>query len=1402
MKGVVFTLDAVFAMIMTTIAISVLLYFHFAPQTPYILRFADSQTILGSLLTTNVSSIAQANPVVAGILIQQLGAREQWPQFQGDQYHSGSSGYGPISPYVSMVYQANSAVNTPIVAGYGNIYFGAGSFVYAVNATGETRWTANAFSNIESSPVLYNGELIFANATNVIALNAYTGQLLWVSDFAFSYPITSPMLLYASSIYFGDNSANLYAISPLNGTEEWKGTHSGSGNVDDLVIGDGELVAETSGNFLQFWTNTNPYNSLSSVYCCSDVISTPATPIAVSGNIIALGAGEALNETYVNGTMLYALGGYAPYGVAAYGKEILYQTNNGMAMIPSAQHVSWYESFPYLTGFSQAYPVAANNIVYALWGNGWLTAQNITTGSMLWRTSIPYSSLSPYMTIAYGKLFVIAGNRIIAYGACSANPSTSVMAAAVSLYVNGDGSCADYMVDSVFPMSNYSLFSGNTFLPGSGVASFNGKNSMIETGGNYTPQIELTIGFWADPAYDGSSQYIVDTEPQSTWRIGFTSDNDFVLDPGTHNDVTLGNTIGFNKWQYVTMTAQENSSNIAYSLYVNATEVASGTVTPVSYVSGSSNSVETGSADCGSEPAGVLECIPLKIENNQLQPLVANTQILISIDTSNYATELSPELDNVEVYNGVSGQVIGSWLEAYNSLNEFQDNGLSAKALIWVKLPDALPAESSDSNIYLGIVSSGTNLFTTSGNGPGLAPQLYCTSGCAATHYAEYDNGANVFIDYDNFEGTTINSMWDQGSDGGAGSVDNGLTIDGAKADGAFSLNSEYSGNVVVEAMEKCTHCEGGEPIGVGFSNAKTSTGNQTNYISGAWFNSPCDTYVYGGCADWPEPEVEITTDVGQGIINNVGYSQTIALDHWYLMSMAYNTTTVTGDVNYSTVPFVVHVSGNYVGPTLTTVNMLTAAAPACIYGCWFNGTALNPSGTLLYATSSEGYVFVFNTATNVLINTISDSAGPNYVAFNPAGSEAYVTDCNGGDVNVINVASNSITNTIHIGANACPTFLTFNPSGSLIYVSDFGANEISVINPATNLVINTITGVSFGDTLGPWGIAFNPAGTIAYSADRYADNISVINVAENSVVDTIYISGSPSDVLFNSAGTTAYVTDWSDYLLIYVNVASNSVTGSTVTGGEPAFMTLDPSGNYLYLENYGDDTLGIVNLTTETQVAAIPLNEWDSVYVTLNSATDILYAQQYSNIQVVAIGPTVVNHLSLTQYPAIDVVGDDDRLAQWFRLRQYPPDDVLPTVVLNPSGGTVSAVGLGISNVTRLVLSNLTYPYNGLLANLQIYGLALSQSQIEGLYGEGIQGEPLQGSDILSWYPLAGDADDYANQSNSGYPYNLSYKPANYLPKGLINAYEIGKSSAVVPAVSDANGTYGLYNIGVEAWR
>ncbi|MEM3227965.1 MAG: hypothetical protein QXK65_03425, partial [Candidatus Micrarchaeaceae archaeon] len=67
-------------------------------------------------------------------------------------------------------------------------------------------------------------------------------------------------------------------------------------------------------------------------------------------------------------------------------------------------------------------------------------------------------------------------------------------------------------------------------------------------------------------------------------------------------------------------------------------------------------------------------------------------------------------------------------------------------------------------------------------------------------------------------------------------------------------------------------------------------------------------------------------------------------------------------------------------------------------------------------------------------------------------------------------------------------------------------------------------------------------------------------------------------------------------------------------------------------------------------------------------------------------------------------------------------------------------------------------YVVDAEVANNQVYNTSLSPSEIHALYDEGIGGAPIDLQNLVGWWPLNGNANDYSGNNNNGQATGVTY--------------------------------------------
>jgi len=165
-----------------------------------------------------------------------------------------------------------------------------------------------------------------------------------------------------------------------------------------------------------------------------------------------------------------------------------------------------------------------------------------------------------------------------------------------------------------------------------------------------------------------------------------------------------------------------------------------------------------------------------------------------------------------------------------------------------------------------------------------------------------------------------------------------------------------------------------------------------------------------------------------------------------------------------------------------------------------------------LYVTAeTNNTVSVVDTKTGQVLHTLHVGENPRTVALTPDGSRAWVSAEAGGNVTLIDVASDSVLGQFPIrDGKTKPVRIAFSPDGRLAYLTEGAATSVSVVDVARQAVIDS---VRVGRR--PWGIALSPDGKRLYTADGRSNTVSVIDTEVRRVIMAIPVGERPNDLLY-----------------------------------------------------------------------------------------------------------------------------------------------------------------------------------------------------------------------------------------------------------------------------------------------
>jgi outer membrane protein assembly factor BamB len=217
--------------------------------------------------------------------------------------------------------------SSPAIDGEDVVYHTMGGQVYVLDrANGHVKWTWNAGSAIESSPVVVHGIDYFGTAAGqMYALDLRRHKVRWSRYLGAK--ITSSAAIEHGRLFIGDYAGRLWALSPGTGATRWIGTVNGKIYGTPAVAHGRVFVPSSTGNSLTAFTTSGRY--LWRVTAGYYVYSSPA----VADGVVCFGSydGWFYGVSAASGRILWRI----PTGGAISGAAVIVA---GVAYVGSFSH--------------------------------------------------------------------------------------------------------------------------------------------------------------------------------------------------------------------------------------------------------------------------------------------------------------------------------------------------------------------------------------------------------------------------------------------------------------------------------------------------------------------------------------------------------------------------------------------------------------------------------------------------------------------------------------------------------------------------------------------------------------------------------------------------------------------------------------------------------------------------------------------------------------------------------------------------------------------------------------------------------------------------------------------------------------------------------------------------------
>lgn len=259
---------------------------------------------------------------------------------------------------------------------------------------------------------------------------------------------------------------------------------------------------------------------------------------------------------------------------------------------------------------------------------------------------------------------------------------------------------------------------------------------------------------------------------------------------------------------------------------------------------------------------------------------------------------------------------------------------------------------------------------------------------------------------------------------------------------------------------------------------------------------------------------------------------------------------------------------------TLAMASLALCAAPAA-------------AAPFAYLPVSGNSVLVIDIATSTVTNTIHTTGFAAAVAITPDGKFVWVSEpisnSTAGNVEVIEIATNTSVATIPVGFE--PIDIAVTPNGQSVYVLNTYGNSVSVIATSKNTVVAQIQ----LSTTAMSKMALSPDGALAYVTNSDANTVSVIDTATNTVAGTISIPAA-NYVAASATGPTVFVSGFLKTQVAAIDIATGTVVASIPVSGNTSGLAVSPDGSLLYIDfvNAGGSGLSVADTSSYTLMSTI----------------------------------------------------------------------------------------------------------------------------------------------------------------------------------------------------------------------
>jgi len=184
---------------------------------------------------------------------------------------------------------------------------------------------------------------------------------------------------------------------------------------------------------------------------------------------------------------------------------------------------------------------------------------------------------------------------------------------------------------------------------------------------------------------------------------------------------------------------------------------------------------------------------------------------------------------------------------------------------------------------------------------------------------------------------------------------------------------------------------------------------------------------------------------------------------------------------------------------------------------------ALSPNERRLYVTSTDGRLYVFNTATRIIATSKSLGGSLQGIAIDHAGARLYVTSTAG---DVWRLERGTLRSLRQTTLDCGPQDVVLSDDDRELYVACEKGNVVVLDARSLEQLEVLPVGPAFG-------LAVTPDGEQLYVSSPADGAVTIVELATRKIVNRVSVQGTPRRIAFSPSGDQAYVTNEWNWLTV-----------------------------------------------------------------------------------------------------------------------------------------------------------------------------------------------------------------------------------------------------------------------------